>query len=50
MSFHREPNIYVGQVNLKVQNIERSLKFYKEVIGFKVLDQTEKAAKYFQID
>ncbi len=44
MNFHREPNIYVGQVNLKVQNIERSLKFYKEVIGFKVLDQTEKTA------
>ncbi|GAA0134383.1 VOC family protein [Paenibacillus sp. YSY-4.3] len=44
MSFHREPNVYVGQVNLKVQNLERALKFYKEVIGFKVLDQTEKTA------
>ncbi|TJY42841.1 VOC family protein [Cohnella pontilimi] len=44
MNFHREPNTYVGQVNLKVQNLERSLKFYQEVIGFKVLEQTEKSA------
>jgi catechol 2,3-dioxygenase len=43
-SFHREPSTYVAQVNLKVQSIERSLKFYQEVIGFKILEQTEKSA------
>src|SRR5690606_32117015 len=43
-TFHREPSTYVGQVNLKVQNLERSLKFYQEVIGFKVLNQTEQSA------
>lgn len=42
--FHREPSTYVGQVNLKVQSLERALKFYQEVIGFKVLEQTEKSA------
>ncbi|WP_141603937.1 VOC family protein [Terrilactibacillus laevilacticus] len=41
MNFHREPITFVGKVNLKVQNLQRSLAFYKEVIGFKVLEQTE---------
>ena len=44
MNFHREPITFVGQVNLKVQNLQRSLAFYKEVIGFKVLEQTEHSA------
>ncbi|MBD8498579.1 VOC family protein [Paenibacillus arenosi] len=45
MQFHREPNTFVGQVNLKVQNIERSLTFYQEVIGFKVLNRSDKSAE-----
>ncbi|WP_409274627.1 VOC family protein [Neobacillus sp. SCS-31] len=44
MNFHREPATFVGQVNLKVQDLERSISFYKEVIGFKVLDQSERKA------
>ncbi|WP_174733222.1 VOC family protein [Mesobacillus harenae] len=44
MNLHREPITFVGQVNLKVQNIERSIAFYKEVIGFKVLEQSERTA------
>ncbi|MFF2448364.1 VOC family protein [Neobacillus sp. NPDC058068] len=44
MNFHHEPITFVGQVNLKVQNLERSLAFYQEVIGFKVLEQTERSA------
>jgi catechol 2,3-dioxygenase len=44
MNFHREPITFVGQVNLKVQDLDRSLAFYKEVIGFKVLEQSEKFA------
>ncbi len=40
MNFHREPITFVGQVNLKVQNLERSLKFYKEIIGFKIMVNT----------
>ncbi|GIP39012.1 catechol-2,3-dioxygenase [Paenibacillus sp. J31TS4] len=44
MSFHRKPNTYVGQVNLKVQNLERALKFYQDIIGFQVLEQTEQTA------
>ncbi|WP_421383528.1 VOC family protein [Bacillus salacetis] len=44
MNFHQEPLTFVGTVNLKVQNLERSLLFYKEVIGFKILEQTETTA------
>ncbi|MCR8843502.1 VOC family protein [Paenibacillus sp. SC116] len=45
MNFHREPNTFVGQVNLKVQNLERSLAFYQEVIGFQVLKQSATSAE-----
>lgn len=34
----------MGQVNIKVQNLGRSLNFYQEVIGFQVLEQTERFA------
>lgn len=44
LDFHREPITFVGQVNLKVQNLVRAIAFYKEVIGFKVLEQTERKA------
>ncbi|MED4531569.1 VOC family protein [Metabacillus fastidiosus] len=44
MNFHQEPVTFVGRVNLKVQNLERSLAFYQEVIGFKILEQTETSA------
>jgi catechol 2,3-dioxygenase len=39
MIFHREPQTYVEQVTLKVQDLERALMFYQEVIGFKILKQ-----------
>lgn len=44
MNFHHEPITFVGRVNLKVQNLERAIAFYQEVIGFKVLEQTERKA------
>lgn len=42
--FHQAPMTFARNVNLKVQNLERSLLFYKEVVGFKVLEQTERTA------
>lgn len=45
MGFHREPNTFVSQVNLKVANLERSLTFYKEVLGLHVLHQTSNTAE-----
>lgn len=44
MGFHREPNTFVSQVNLKVANLERSLTFYQEVIGLQMLQQTNSTA------
>jgi catechol 2,3-dioxygenase len=44
MNFHQKPLTFVGKVHLKVQNLERSLRFYKETIGFHVLKQTERTA------
>ena len=38
MKFHQKPWTYVELVELKVTNLEQSLKFYEEVIGFKVLN------------
>ncbi|USK34900.1 VOC family protein [Bacillus sp. F19] len=44
MEFHQHPHTYVGQVTIKVQDLNRALTFYQDVIGFKILDQTEKHA------
>lgn len=45
MKFHQKPITFVGQVNLKVQNLSRSLTFYQEVIGFHILEQSDRSAK-----
>lgn len=45
MNFHSEPITFVGKVSLKVENLERSLTFYKEIMGFKILEQTDRTAK-----
>lgn len=44
MQFHQAPTTFVGQVNLKVSDLERSLQFYQKIIGFSVLNQTDKSA------
>ncbi|MDH4616247.1 VOC family protein [Brevibacillus sp. AY1] len=45
MDFHREPNTYVGHVRIKVQDLQRSLQYYQEVIGFQILERTDTSAK-----
>jgi len=39
MHFHEKPNTYVTNVEIKVSDLQRSLAYYQEVIGFKVLQQ-----------
>ncbi|PLR77961.1 glyoxalase [Bacillus sp. V3-13] len=40
MEFHRQPHTFVRHVDLKVENLERSLNFYQHMIGFRVLEQS----------
>lgn len=44
MHFHEKPNTYVTNVEIKVSNLQRSLKYYQEVIGFKILATESKKA------
>ncbi|TFE00791.1 VOC family protein [Jeotgalibacillus sp. R-1-5s-1] len=39
MVFHDRPAVYVGEVVLRVTNLEESLAFYQNVIGFHILNQ-----------
>ncbi|PFP31338.1 glyoxalase [Bacillus sp. AFS073361] len=39
--FHQAPNIYVGEVNIKVKNLDYSLIFYQNIMGFQVLEKSE---------
>lgn len=43
-TFHTKPNLYVSHVQLKVSNLENSLRYYTNVIGFKILNQTSDTA------
>lgn len=43
-NFHQRPNIFVGQVNINVTNLNSSLEFYQKVIGFQILEQTDRKA------
>lgn len=40
MIYHEKPNMYVKHVEIKVADMERSLKYYTEVIGFQILQQS----------
>lgn len=42
--FHKKPNMYVSHVQIKVSNLQQSIEYYKAVIGFDVLEQTENTA------
>lgn len=45
MGFHSKPTTFVGHVNIKVENLKRSLQYYQEIIGFDILEQTSRKAK-----
>lgn len=42
--FHDKSSIFVTQIHLKVEDIDKSLEFYKDVMGFKVLKNEERQA------
>lgn len=45
MQFHRPPAIYVEEVQIKVTQLKRSVEFYQNILGFKVLEQSEHKAQ-----
>lgn len=42
MNYHSKPATYIGEVRLNVTDIERSTKFYKDIIGLNILQETSK--------
>lgn len=42
--FHQKPNVYVGKVSINVMSLEKSLAFYQNMMGFRVLEQAERKA------
>ncbi|MFZ0445674.1 MAG: VOC family protein [Bacillus sp. (in: firmicutes)] len=44
MGFHTKPTTFVGHVKIKVENLERSLTFYQDTLGFDILERTNSTA------
>lgn len=44
MEYHGKTATYVGSVRLKVESLERSLRFYQGVLGFQILKQDQTQA------
>lgn len=45
MNFHEKPVTYVGEVGLKVMDLPKMTLFYKEVIGFESISETEREVR-----
>ncbi|MCM3768084.1 VOC family protein [Neobacillus niacini] len=45
MEFHKKPTTFVGHVKVKVENLQRSIEFYKNILGFDILEQTTSTVK-----
>jgi catechol 2,3-dioxygenase len=45
MGFHSKPTTFIGNVIVKVTNLQRSIQFYQDVLGFDILEQTTSTVK-----
>lgn len=45
MGYHTKPTTFVGHVKIKVEKLERSLQFYKDILGFDILERSDSSAK-----
>jgi len=43
-NFHQQPNVYVGEVSIKVKNLDSAIAFYQNIIGFRILTKTDRRA------
>lgn len=43
-NFFETPAVYVGEVNINVTNLSKALDFYQNIIGFQVLEHSERKA------
>lgn len=43
-NFHQKPTVYVGEVSIKVKNLDDSITFYENIIGLKVLEKSDRKA------
>ncbi len=44
MSYHELPTKYIDQISLSVSNLEKSITFYKDILGMNLLSQTDDQA------
>lgn len=42
--FHKSPNKYVNHIALKVENLKRSLEFYQQIMGLKIIKKEDNKA------
>ncbi|WP_050614510.1 VOC family protein [Bacillus testis] len=45
MGFHTSPNKFIQHVRLNVTNLEKSLLFYTDFLGFKIVEESDKEVK-----
>lgn len=43
-NFHQKPTLYVGEVNIKVKDLDYAVTFYQNIIGFQLLEKTDRKA------
>src|SRR5690554_2414915 len=40
--YHRDPNCYVTQVVLRVEDLERTKEFYRKIMGFQIIEKSKR--------
>ncbi|KIL51636.1 glyoxalase [Jeotgalibacillus alimentarius] len=45
MGFHSKPTTFIRNVEIKVEDLKRSIDFYQHKLGFSILEQTESSAR-----
>lgn len=46
MSFHKLPTKHIDQLSLNVSNLDQSITFYREMLGMKLLEQSDRQAVF----